>query len=50
MLAEWILVDLVRWKMTPFLPALMQTVLAIVIFPLPCWLLIKVQKVTFSAE
>ena len=50
MILEWILIGLVRWQIVPFLPVLIQTVLAIVIFPLPCWVLIKLQKATFSAE
>ena len=50
MILEWILVGLVRWQIVPFLPVLVQTVLAIIIFPLPCWIMIRLQKVTFSAE
>ena len=50
MLMEWILVDLMRWQLMPFLPVLVQTVLSILIFPLPCWLLIRLQKVALSSE
>jgi rod shape-determining protein MreD len=44
MLAQWILLGVVNWQITPFLPALTQTVLAIIIFPLPCWILIQIQR------
>lgn len=50
MLAEWFLISLVRWQPSPFLPVLMQTVLAIVIFPLPCWILIRLQRSVLSIE
>jgi len=50
MIGEWVLIALVRWQITPFLPVLMQTVLAIVIFPLPCWILIHLQRATLSAN
>jgi len=50
MIAEWILVSLVCWQLVPFLPVLIQTVLAIIIFPLPCWILIKLQRAMFSSE
>jgi rod shape-determining protein MreD len=49
MLAEWALLCLIRWQMLPFMPAILQAVLAIVIFPLPCWLLIRLQRAVFSA-
>jgi rod shape-determining protein MreD len=50
MIIQWVLVDLVRWQIVPFLPVLIQTVLAIVIFPLPCWALIRLQRSVLSAE
>jgi hypothetical protein len=45
MILEWILITLVRWQPIPFLPVLIQTVLAITIFPLPCWILIRLQRI-----
>jgi rod shape-determining protein MreD len=48
MLAEWVLVGLVRWQTAPFLPVLMQTVLAIAIFPLPCWIMIRLQRAALT--
>lgn len=50
MIAEWILLCLIRWQGFPFFPVLMQIILAIVFFPLPCWLLIRLQRVALSQE
>ena len=50
MIAEWILISLVRWQAAPFLPVLIQMALAIVIFPLPCWILIRLQRSVLSVE
>ena len=50
MLFQWGLVALARWQIQPVLPVLMQTVLAIIVFPLPCWVMIRVQRATPSAE
>jgi rod shape-determining protein MreD len=50
MITEWILIALVSWQIVPFLPVLIQTVLAIVIFPLPCWILIRLQRTTLTAS
>jgi rod shape-determining protein MreD len=44
MAAQWILTSLVGWRISPFLPVLIQTVLAIFVFPLPCWILIRLQR------
>jgi rod shape-determining protein MreD len=48
MITEWILIALVRWQPSPFMPVLIQTVLAIVIFPLPCWILIRLQRAALT--
>jgi rod shape-determining protein MreD len=48
MLAEWLLLCVIRWQGVPLLPVLMQTLLAIVFFPLPCWLFIRLQRATLS--
>jgi rod shape-determining protein MreD len=45
MAAEWLLQSLIGWQMLPVMPVLMQCVLAIVLFPLPCGLLIWLQRV-----
>ena len=49
MLLEWILLGIVSWQMTPFLPVLRQIIFVIILFPLPCWVLIRLQRSTFSA-
>jgi len=50
MFAEWALLCLFRWQLFPFLPVLLQMLLAVVIFPLPCWLLIKLQRAALTAN
>jgi rod shape-determining protein MreD len=49
MIAQWVLIGLISWQITPFLPVLIQTVLSIVLFPLPCWILIHLQRAALSA-
>ena len=44
MLAEWLLLCLIRWQSVPVLPVFAQVLLAIVFFPLPCWLFIRLQR------
>jgi rod shape-determining protein MreD len=44
MFAEWLVMGLLAWQMAPLLPVLIQTVLAIVLFPLPCWIFIQLQR------
>jgi len=44
MLAAWLLQMLLRWQILPFGPVLWQALLAIALFPLPCWLLIRLQR------
>ena len=47
--SEWALLSLWRWQMIPFMSVFMQAVIAIVIFPLPCWLLIRLQRGALSS-
>ncbi len=49
MIAQWCLIGLVKWEAAPLLPVLTQTVLGIVLFPLPCWVLIRLQRSLLSA-
>jgi rod shape-determining protein MreD len=49
MFAEWTLLDLLRRQMIPLMPVFLQALLAIVIFPLPCWVLIRLQRTALSA-
>ena len=44
MVAEWVLICLIHWQLNPPLPVLMQIGLAACFFPLPCWLLIRLQR------
>jgi len=48
MLATWGLQSAIRWQLVPFLPVVVQALLAIIIFPLPAWLLIRLQRLTLS--
>ena len=48
MFVEWLLLCLLHWQNLPFFPVLMQCLMAIVIFPLPCWLLIRLQRAALS--
>ncbi|HEU0117893.1 MAG TPA: rod shape-determining protein MreD [Alphaproteobacteria bacterium] len=48
MVTEWLALDLWNWHMMPFFPVLMQCILSIVIFPIPCWLLIRLQRATLT--
>ncbi len=48
MTLEWLLLCLIRWQGLPFFPVFMQALLAMVFFPLPCWLLIRLQRMAFS--
>ena len=48
MVLQWILVALVSWQIVPFLPILLQTILAVLFFPLPCWVLIRLQRTALS--
>lgn len=46
--AAWLLQSLMAWHLTPPMPVLVQTMLAVVFFPLPCWLLIRLQRGALS--
>jgi rod shape-determining protein MreD len=48
MIAEWFLLCIIHWQGVPFFPVLMQCLLSIVVFPLPCWLLIRLQRAALS--
>ncbi|MDP9127333.1 MAG: rod shape-determining protein MreD [Pseudomonadota bacterium] len=44
----WLLQGLISWHLAPIFPLLMQSLLAIVFFPLPCWLLIRLQRAALT--
>jgi len=48
MIAAWLLICITDWQMVPVFPILLQTVLAVVIFPLPCWAFIRLQRAVLS--
>ena len=47
---QWLMMSIIGWHLIPVLPVLMQTIFAIALFPLPCWLLIVLQRLTLNAE
>ncbi len=44
--AQWSLTALLEWQFPRVFPVFMQDVLAIVLFPILCWFLIRLQRVT----
>jgi rod shape-determining protein MreD len=48
MFGEWTLLCLMRWQWVPFVPVLMQFILAIALFPLPCQLFIRIQRAALT--
>jgi rod shape-determining protein MreD len=50
MFVQWILMGLLRWQVTPFLPVLLQALLTIVLFPLLCWIFIQLQRTVLGAN
>lgn len=50
MFLQWSLLSLFRWQMYPVLPILAQLMIAIALFPLPCWLFITLQRHTLNTE
>jgi rod shape-determining protein MreD len=47
-LLQWFLLCFLRWHAVPFIPVIVQFVLSVAIFPLPCWLFIRLQRVAFT--
>jgi rod shape-determining protein MreD len=50
MLAQWVLMGLLTWQPAPPVPILVQTILAILLFPLPCWIFIQLQRTVLSSN
>lgn len=48
--AQWFLISLLNWQAISIFPAAIQLVLAIILFPLPCWILILLQRGTTSSD
>lgn len=49
MLCEWTFVSLVGWRFVPVFPVLLQTLLGVLVFPLPCWVLIRLQRAVLAS-
>jgi len=49
-IAEWVLLSVLNWHVVPVLPVLVQLLFAIAFFPLPCLLLMRLQRLTLNAE
>jgi rod shape-determining protein MreD len=49
-LIQWAALGLLNWQVAPLLPVLVQLVLTIVLFPLPCWVFIQTQRVALSSN
>lgn len=50
LLLQWLLLAIVNWHLLPVIPVIMQLLFAVALFPLPCWLLIVLQRLTLNAE
>ncbi|MBV8060131.1 MAG: rod shape-determining protein MreD [Alphaproteobacteria bacterium] len=50
MVMEWILLSLVRGQGGPFGLIALQILLTILVFPLPCWLMIWLQRMLLAVE
>lgn len=48
MFIQWLLLCLIRWQGVPLFPVLVQLVFVVLIFPLPCWVFIRLQRATFG--
>jgi rod shape-determining protein MreD len=48
MLSQWFLVTMIRWQLMPLFPVLVQTLFVIILFPLPCWLFIRLQRAALT--
>lgn len=47
---QWIIMSLLQWHLIPVIPVLMQAIFAMALFPLPCWLLINLQRMALNPE
>lgn len=48
MLGDWLILSAYNGHWMAFVPALLQTVLTVALFPLPAWLLINTQRIVLS--
>ena len=50
MIFQWMVLAVLDWTLLPVMPLLVQTALAIVVFPLPCWGMIQLQRRLLSTS
>ena len=48
MMGQWIMISIIHWHGMPIFTVLMQILLVIIVFPLPCWLFIRLQRAALS--
>ena len=49
-LLQWAGMGLLNWRVAPLLPVLVETILTILLFPLPCWIFIQTQRTALSSN
>lgn len=49
-LLQWLLLSVFHWQLVPIVPVLMQMLFASALFPLPCWLLIALQRLMLNSD
>jgi rod shape-determining protein MreD len=50
MFTEWVLLSAMPGHAIPFFSVFMQAILSVAIFPLPCWLLIRLQRAALTGN
>jgi len=50
MILIWCVMSIYNGKFVPIIPVIIQNVITIILFPLPAWILIKIQRVFLSRE
>jgi rod shape-determining protein MreD len=50
LLLQWLALSVIRWQLIPIVPVAMQALFAAALFPIPCWLLILIQRLTLNVE
>lgn len=48
MICQWLLLCIIRWQGVPLQPVFVPSILAIVLFPIPCWIFIRLQRNVLS--
>lgn len=50
MLITWVVMSFYNGKLVPILPVIMQSLLTVALFPIPAWVLIKLQRIFLSRD